>query len=137
MIQKVCRTSVSSVATAWIVVGVGLGLGGCMTASTRALDSAEGRPEVPSIRRSAYRDRASQAYYHFSIAQMEARQGRTEDAIAELRAAIKDDPSTGFLWVQLSQWLLRTGDMPGALEAAQRLLSICSPKRLRPWQPRR
>src|SRR5262249_46804605 len=119
MSQKGYRTSASCIAVAWIVIGVGLGLGGCMTASSRALESAEGRPEVPTIRRSAYRgDRGSQAYYHFSVAQMEARQGRIEDAITELRAAIKDDPNTGFLWVQLSQWILRTGNMAGALEAA-------------------
>src|SRR5439155_7327158 len=41
-----------------------------------------------------------------------------------LRETIKDDPGTAVLWVQLSQWQLRAGDVPGALEAAQKAVAL-------------
>jgi hypothetical protein len=77
------------------------------------------RPERPSIRRSAYRDRASQAYYHFTVAQMErgkADRGRDR----ELRAAIKDDPRHELPLGAALAVAPRTGDMPGRSTALRR-----------------
>ena len=68
-----------------------------------------GRAEVPTpaavVKRPSSGGRTASAYWHFSKAQMEAREGRLQDAVSELRLAIKDDPNTAALWVQLSQWL--------------------------------
>ena len=47
-----------------------------------------------------------------------------QDAVSELRLAIKDDPNTAALWVQLSQWLGRTEDVTGAIEAAQKGIAL-------------
>ena len=103
--------------------GLLLVLGGCAT-SAPAPAPEPGRAEVPSpaavVKRPSAGGRTASAYWHFSKAQMEAREGRLQDAVSELRLAIKDDPNTAALWVQLSQWLARTEDVTGAIEAAQK-----------------
>ncbi len=90
---------------------------------SRAREPRLGRsPRRSGARRTA--TASPSAYYHFAVAQLEAQQGQIQDAIKELREAIKQDPGTGFLWVQLSQWLARTGDVPAALEAAQKAITL-------------
>jgi tetratricopeptide (TPR) repeat protein len=58
------------------------------------------------------------------IAQMESRAGRMPQAIAQLREAIKLDPNTAVLWIQLSQWLIRINDTAGAFTAAQKAVAL-------------
>ena len=60
--------------------------------------------------------RQGEAYDHYVIAQMEARAGRMPQAIAQLREAIKLDPDTAVLWIQLSQWLIRDQRHRGRLQ---------------------
>ena len=107
--------------------GLLLVLGGCAT-SAPAPAAEPGRAEVPIpaavVKRPSSGGRTASAYWHFSKAQMEAREGRLQDAVSELRLAIKDDPNTAALWVQLSQWLGRTEDVTGAIEAAQKGIAL-------------
>src|SRR5260370_959685 len=65
-----------------------------------------------------------EAYDHYVIAQMEARAGRLPQAIGQLREAIKTDPDSGVLWIQLSQWLVRLNDVTGAFTPAQKAIAL-------------
>ena len=114
-------------ALTWTTIGVALWLAGCATATFPAPGAApavEAPAGVRPVNRSVIRERTADAYYHYAAAQLKARQDRLQDALGELRQAIKHDPETALLWVQLAQWLLRTGDMPGALEAAQKAVAL-------------
>ena len=64
---------------------------------------------------------------------MEARAGRLPEAIAELRQAIKDDPNTAALWIQLSQWLAPHQGRAGAIAAAQKAIALEPEQRVRPY----
>src|SRR5258706_2697291 len=99
-------------------------LAGCATAQT-----SEGEPVgpksitiVPPGRRAV--GVQGEAYDHYVIAQMEARAGRLPQAIGQLREAIKFDPNTAVLWIQLSQWLIRINDTAGAFTAAQKAIAL-------------
>jgi len=100
-------------------------LGGCAT-SAPAPEPGRVEDPIPAavVKRPSAGGRTASAYWHFSKAQMEAREGRLQDAVSELRLAIKDDPNTAALWVQLSQWLGRTEDVTGAIEAAQKGIAL-------------
>jgi len=110
-----------------VAAGLLLVLGGCAT-SAPAPPTEPGRAEDPIpaavVKRPSAGGRMGNAYWHFSKAQMEAREGRLQDAVSEVRLAIKDDPNTAALWVQLSQWLARTEDVTGAIEAAQKAIAL-------------
>ena len=100
-------------------------LTGCATTTPPTAPArAEVQTPAPAVRRPSIGGRTANAYWHFSVAQIEAREGRLQDAIGSLRQAIKDDPNTAALWVQLSQWLLRTDDVTGAVEAAQKAIAL-------------
>ena len=127
MNATIARTVTARAALCLTAIGVGLGVGGCMTAARQSpppAAEAETRPDPTPVRRSPYSNRFARAYYHYSVAQIEAQQGRFPDAIKELREAIKQDPGTASLWVQLSQWLVRAGDLPAAVEAAEKAIAL-------------
>ena len=99
------------------------GLAGCASISGSDADPAVSvSADAPPPRRAP--SRSADRYYHYTVAQYEARQGRIQDAISELKQTIAEDPDTAMLWVQLSQWLLRTGDAPGALDAAKKAVAL-------------
>ena len=90
----------------WIVLAVAVALGGCVTAQPQTTaDSSDTPAEAPQIR-----DPRAAAYYYYSIAQMNARAGRSQEAIAALRQAIDRDRDTPVLWIQLAQWLARANE---------------------------
>ena len=62
-------------------------------------------PPRPPVARPLVPDLTAEAYYHFTAAQLHAQAGRLKDAIAEIREAIKRDPTTPSLWTQLAVWL--------------------------------
>src|SRR5574337_1892221 len=98
-------------------------LAGC--ASMAPGSSAESDVTVaPPLRRALLADPRAEAYQRFVVAELKARAGQYQDAIAELREAIKFDPATAALWIQLSQWLARTNDVPQAQEAAQKAIAL-------------
>ena len=119
--------SMPSLRTAARIARLEATIGGC---ATSAPAPEPGGAEVPipaaAVKRPSAGGRMGNAYWHFSKAQMEAREGRLQDAISELRLAIKDDPNTAALWVKLSQWLARTEDETGAIEAAQKGIALDS-----------
>src|SRR6266542_2710663 len=103
-------------------LAVAAALTGC--ASFASEPSVEGTALAPPpLRRAFLVDSRAEAYQHFVVAQLKARAGQFPDAITELREAIKYDPSTAALWIQLSQWLARTNDVPQAQEAAQNAIA--------------
>ncbi|HEV3345994.1 MAG TPA: DciA family protein, partial [Methylomirabilota bacterium] len=93
-------------------------LAGCASTGTIAdSDASSSTVEAtPLVRRPI--GAQGEAYDHYVIAQMEARAGRLPQAIAQLREAIKTDPDSAVLWIQLSQWQVRMNDVTGAFTAA-------------------
>ena len=90
---------------AWIVLAAAITLSGCVSMDPQtAADSPETTTEAVAA---PIRDPRAAAYYYYSIAQMNARAGRNQEAIAALRQAIDRDRDTAALWVQLAQWLAR------------------------------
>ena len=72
--------------------------------------------------------RRGEAYYHF-MRSYAALRGSADDkqldeAIAELREAIQDQPETVFLHTELARLLMRRGDVPAALQACQKALRL-------------
>ena len=121
------RTQCNNLRTAlgWAAIGIALGFAGCTTAAFRGGDAvAEAPADSQPVKRSSMRDRTADAYYRYAAAQLLARQDRLDEAIGEIRLAINDDPTTALLWIQLEQWLLRTGNIPGALDAAQKAVAL-------------
>ena len=110
------------------LAGLLLALGAIAGCATTQTSEAEPTPVpktitiVPPGRRAV--GAQGEAYDHYVIAQMEARAGRMPQAIAQLREAIKFDPNTALLWIQLSQWLIRVNDTPGAFTAAQKAIAL-------------
>src|SRR5207247_9579300 len=81
----------------WVVLSAALAIAGCAT--TGRMDVTDGSSDdVPTPR---IRDSRAAAYYFYSVAQMNARAGRIQDAIVSLREAIHRDPDTAALWVPL------------------------------------
>ena len=72
--------------------------------------------------------RRGEAYYHFMRSYASLR-GSSDDkqldeAIAELREAIQDQPETVFLHTELARLLMRRGDVSAALQACQKALRL-------------
>src|SRR5712692_7740510 len=120
----------SSRTSTWLRIEIALGgiavaaaLSGCANfASGPAVEGGE--LASPPLRRAFLTDARAEAYQHFVVAQLKARAGQFPDAVAELREAIKYDPASAALWIQLSQWLARTNDVPQAQEAAQKAITL-------------
>ena len=109
------------VGAAWRSCSWRAALSSCATAQTGPAES-QTVTIVPPGRRPV--SGQGQAYDHYVIAQMEARAGRLPQAITQLREAIKYDPNTAVLWIQLSQWLIRINDTAGAFTAAQKAVAL-------------
>ncbi|HMB34564.1 MAG TPA: tetratricopeptide repeat protein, partial [Methylomirabilota bacterium] len=106
----------------WIVLATAVALGGCVTAQSQTTaDSSDTPAEAPAPQ---IRDPRAAAYYYYSIAQMNARAGRSQEAIAALRQAIDRDRDTPVLWIQLAQWLARSNEPAKAVEAAQKAIAL-------------
>src|SRR5262245_30305007 len=91
-------------AACWTALGVGLALGGCTTAAPPGPGlGAEPRPDPPPVSRTTYRSRFAKAYYNFTVAQLEAQQGRMKEAVKEMREALREDPRTAMLWAQMTE----------------------------------
>ena len=88
-------------------------LAGCATGAAGPKTDAEEAP------RRSTRDRsmAAEAYYQYSVAQLQAQAGRFKEAIAPMQEAIKRDPDSAYLWSQLAQWLVRAEQPNEALAA--------------------
>src|SRR3990170_2868372 len=99
-----------------------LGLAGC--ASTAPAPAAEADTARPPVVRAAQRDPAAEAYYHYTAAQLHAQAGRLKEAIAELKEAIKQDPTTPSLWTQLTLWLSKTDAPQEAIEAGLKAAAL-------------
>ena len=69
-------------------------------------------------------DPTAEAYYHYAVAQMHAQAARFEQAVAELREAIRRDPRSAVLWGQLAQWLARLDQGEEALAAARKAVEF-------------
>src|SRR4029453_2254661 len=82
-------------------------LAGCATAG--AGSGSDGTE--PPRRSSRDREMSAEAYYQYSVAQMQAQNGHFKDAIAPMQEAIRRDPDSAYLWSQLAQWLVRA-DQP-------------------------
>src|SRR5947207_956395 len=94
---------------------------GCAMTRSGPADGPDAAVDSPSPR---IRDSRAAAYYYYSVAQMHARAGRVQDAIASLREAIDRDSDTAPLWVQLSQWLARANEPAKAVEAAHKAIAL-------------
>ena len=69
------------------------GLAGCASISGSDADPAVSvSADAPPPRRAP--SRSADRYYHYTVAQYEARQGRIQDAISELKQTIAEDPDT-------------------------------------------
>jgi len=99
------------------IVSAALLLAGC--ASTLPPDHG-GDQSAETTQPLRFRDPRAAAYYYYSVAQMNARAGRLQEAIAALRGVLERDPDSSELWGQLAQWLARTNDPVRAIEAAQK-----------------
>ncbi|MFQ6077977.1 MAG: hypothetical protein ACE5NJ_02405, partial [Thermodesulfobacteriota bacterium] len=51
--------------------------------------------------------RASQAYYHYILAQLKGHEGNLEETIDELREALSNDPTSAFLHVELARLYIK------------------------------
>ena len=105
---------------AWLVL-VGA-LTGCAGSRGETLATADGERSVRLA--STGGDKAADAYYYFSVAQLHAQAGRFREAIPALEEAIKRDPSSAILWTQLAQWLGRAESSERALAAARRAVEL-------------
>src|SRR5580704_2555729 len=103
-------------------IGLAGALAGCATTDSGQAESGPALAQPLPGRRAV--GAQGEAYDHYVIAQMEARAGRLPQAIAQLREAIKADPNTATLWIQLSQWLIRSNDTAGAFTAAQKAIAL-------------
>src|SRR3972149_2727966 len=105
-----------------LVLLVLLGLAGC--ASTAPAPAAVADTARPPVARAAQRDPAAEAYYHYTAAQLHAQAGRLKEAIAELKEAIKRDPTTPSLWTQLALWLSKTDAPQEAIDAGLKAAAL-------------
>src|SRR5262249_33823746 len=95
------------------------------TACAPAVVTIDGAPEAPRRVRAVAPDETATAYYRYSVAQMLAQGGRFKEAVTELQTALKDDPSSAFLWTQLAQWLVRADASPAeAIGAARKAVEL-------------
>src|SRR5262249_57709103 len=74
--------------------------------------------EIPR-RVAAAPDPRSDAYYSYTIAQMNVQAGRFKDAVPYMKAAIKKDPNSAALWTQLAQLLMRADNVDQAVTPAR------------------
>ena len=100
------------------LLGILIALAG--TGCAPAVVTTDGAPEAPRRMRTVVPDETAVAYYHYAVAQMHAQNGRFKEAVTELQAALKDDPNSAFLWMQLAQWLTRADAPPAEAVAAAR-----------------
>src|SRR5205809_815208 len=80
--------------------------------------------EPPRRTRFVAPSETSDAYYHYSAAQMMAQNGRFREAIAAMEQAIKRDSESAFLWREMAQWLARTDQTEPALAAARKAVQL-------------
>src|SRR6185369_13159095 len=75
-------------------------------------------------RRVAVADPRGDAYYAYSVAQMNIQAGRFKDAVPYMRTAIKRDPNSAALWTQLAQLLMRADNLDEAVIAARKAVEL-------------
>ena len=83
-----------------------------------------GETPRPPVARPVAPDLTAEAYFHFTAAQLHAQAGRLKDAIAEIREAIRRDPTTPSLWTQLAVWLSKTDQPEEAIEAGLNAVAL-------------
>ncbi|HEX6097748.1 MAG TPA: tetratricopeptide repeat protein, partial [Thermoanaerobaculia bacterium] len=117
-----------SAALGLLLLGAGA-LVGCATSTPAVTSQAADTPRRPLSARE--RDAAAEAYYHYSVAQMQAQGGRFKEAIEPMREALRLDPDSAFLWSALAQWLARADQPVEAIEAARRAVQL-APSTIQP-----
>src|SRR5215831_2501566 len=98
---------------------VAMALVGCASAMQPTISSDD---EIP--RRIVAADPRSDAYYSYTVAQMNVQAGRFKDAVPYMKAAIKKDPNSAALWTQLAQLLMRADNVDEAVTAARRAVEL-------------
>src|SRR5262249_1198097 len=96
------------------VIAVASLLAGCASVNQPTITSDD---EIPR-RVVAAPDPRSDAYYSYTVAQMNVQAGRFKDAGPYMKAAIKKDPNSAALWTQLAQLLMRAHNVDEAVAAA-------------------
>ena len=111
--------------SAFSLVAIALLVSGCASLDPRRAGD-EARESSPPARRAATAppDLRAEAYFQYSVAQLHAQAGRFREAIPAVQEAIKRDPGSAFLWMQLAQWLARADQPDEALTAARRAVSL-------------
>ena len=77
------------------------------------------------------KDPQAEAYYDYAAAQMLVHAGRFREAVPLLQDALKRDPDSAFLWMQLAQWLVRADQPADALVAARKAVQL-APEEIQP-----
>jgi tetratricopeptide (TPR) repeat protein len=101
------------------VIVAGTALVGC---ASMGQPTISGDDEIS--RRVVANDPRGEAYYAYTIAQMNVQAGRFKDAVPYMRTAIKRDPNSASLWTQLAQLLLRADNVEDAVVAARRAVEL-------------
>ena len=102
------------------VIVAATALAGCASAGQPTI---AGDDEIPR-RAVAAADPRSDAYYSYTLAQMNVQAGRFKDAVPHMKAAIKKDPNSAALWTQLAQLLMRADNIDEAVAAARRAVEL-------------
>ena len=107
-----------------------LATAGCVSVSrptTMAVDGDGPPRRLPLMTK----DPQAEAYYDFAAAQMLVHAGRFREAVPLLQDALKRDPDSAFLWMQLAQWLVRADQPADALVAARKAVQL-APDEIQP-----
>jgi Flp pilus assembly protein TadD len=106
-----------------LVPALGLALACCSSKKPALLEKIQAHARE-MLQDPGQLDRGVRAMTHFSYAQQLAAQGKDDDAIKELRAALKDDPHSAYLRATLADGLFRQGKNDEALKLIDESIKI-------------